>query len=142
MCYINADINAAQNLAKRWLTRYDNPQKLNVKIIDSNVLPVCDNSVRINRIIGPSCLNIDEGNIADKRFSGVINSVSKKVKKNSDSHDNDIDGDEELGICNVFRDYSNTFLDANRWYSSLKFWETVKSKINNLVITQPIIINI
>lgn len=142
LCYINADINAAQNLAKRWLTRYDNPQKLNVKIIDSNVLPVCDNSVRINRIIGPSCLNIDEGNIADKRFSGVINSVSKKVKKNSDSHDNDIDGDEELGICNVFRDYSNTFIDANRWYSSLKFWETVKSKINNLVITQPIIINI
>ena len=141
LCYVNADINAAQNLAKRWLTRYDNPQKINVKIIDSNILPVCDNSVRINRILGPSCVKV-EGNTPEKWFSGILSPIADKKKDLETINDKEEDDDEELGICSLLKDYSNTFFDSGRWYSSLQFWKTVNSEITNLAFNQPIIVSI
>ena len=140
--YINADVNAAQNLAKRWITRYDNPQKINVSIVDGNMLPVDNRSVRINRIIGAACILAD-GKPDEKWFSGILEKEQEKKKKaTKDESIETEEDDEELGKCSVFRDLSGTFFDPDRWYSSLQFWTTVRSRISQLISDQPIIVRI
>ena len=140
--YINADVNAAQNLAKRWITRYDNPQKINVSIVDGNMLPVDNRSVRINRIIGAACILAD-GKPDEKWFSGILEKEQEKKKKaTKDESIETEEDDEELGKCSVFRDLSGTFFDPDRWYSSLQFWTTVRSRISQLISEQPIIVRI
>lgn len=157
LVYLNADINAAQNLAKRFLTRYDKPEKISV-ILDKNqnILINRGGSVRVDRQMGFAVgqMILSNNKTIDElwkiksfkiKFFKEDESLYKNQKSKSKSENPDYTDETEeefSGIRTVFCDHSGILLPNQYWYSAKIFWRVVKWKIAKQLLETPIFIRV
>lgn len=156
LTYLNADINAAQSIARRWLTRYAEPVRLTVAYLDKRDEFIVNlgqktKGNRVQRALGYGILKLtsEKEKIKEKIFEAKWQPMEKQDWfKEYSSYFRDTDDGPEIaevdreeysasaeeiesieGKYSVFRDISGFVMDKDKWYSSKKFWHTVKDKI-------------
>lgn len=134
---IHADINAAQNLQRRFWTNYS--EQFRVKCEKSNNVCIPIIGKRNENFWNAKVLVPDQSN-GETFYKESFNSQkkSKKIKDNEykeneiDFEDDEMSEEEETEIKKqeiLFRDPSGIILQNDRWYDYKTFWSIVKSKI-------------
>lgn len=155
LVYLNADINAAQSIARRWLNRYAEPVRVAGAYLRSKnefvvALGEKTKGNRVQRALGYGVLSFKTGNVDDHYFDAEWNTKEKQAwfkeyqgylkgddgATREDSSD-ETDGQESAeetealeGKYSFFRDISGLVLDKQLWYSSKKFWFEVRRVIS------------
>ncbi|MBX3721360.1 MAG: type V CRISPR-associated protein Cas12b [Turneriella sp.] len=153
--YLNADINAAQSIARRWLNRYAEPVRVTGAYLRSKNefivgLGEKNKGNRVQRALGYGVLSLDTGSIDEYYFDtkwipkekqawfkeygdylkGENTESREEIAEETDNQESAEDAEALEGKYSFFRDISGIVLDQQRWYSSKKFWSEVRRVIS------------
>lgn len=144
---VHADINAAQNIQRRFWTRYGDPVRLSCAGVDTDGAPGAEFFVptsigkRVERALGYGRLvPVGDGvcfrwePLAKRAWTSL---VGAKREEDDDDEDDTEDLGEELealgSLTNdrvtFFRDPSGVFFPPDQWVPSERFWSTVHARI-------------
>lgn len=144
---VHADINAAQNIQRRFWTRYGDPVRLSCVGVDTDGTPGAEFFVptsigkRIERTLGYGRLVPDADGVSFRWTPLSKKAWTSLVGAKREDEDEDNDDAEDLGeelealgsLTNervtFFRDPSGTFFPSDRWIPSERFWVTVHARI-------------
>jgi IS605 OrfB family transposase len=149
---IQADINAAQNLQRRFWTRHSDPYRLTaIKVnVQGNDAYYCDSTGKrltgaFKKVYGSEYICLvpaEDGNgfeVQPLRKSQWQQVVGKKATDDEESPSEDelgaafqddfVEVQREGGREVFFRDPSGKLLRSDRWYLSKEYWGRVKSQI-------------
>lgn len=159
LVYLNADLNAAQSLARRFLTRYTEPVRIGGywhKERSEFIVELRGSGNKNNRVanaLGYGVLKFKAGSLEQGYFETewVTKSETEwlkeyaKLLKKSDQKTDELSGSdqtqeeteleteeekEKLDEKYIFfRDQSGILMDKNIWFSRKKFWTEVQEKI-------------
>ena len=138
---IHADINAAQNLQRRFWTRYGEAFRLPARkatIAGRDAwVPVTLGKRLLGALGGAGCLEPTGHETGSCRWVPLKPAQYRKLAGQAPAIDDDVDADQEfesesleMGAERVvfFRDPSGEVLPADLWYPSAAFWSIVKRK--------------
>ncbi len=147
---VHADINAAQNIQRRFWTRYGDPIRLSCAGVDTDGAPGAEFYVptsigkRIERALGHGRLVPTGDGIAyrwepltKRAWTTLVGAKNDEDDEDDEDEDDTADLGEELealgSLTNervtFFRDPSGVFFAPDRWIPSVRFWSAVHSKI-------------
>src|SRR4051812_48926999 len=138
---IHADINAAQNLQRRFWTRYGEGFRLPARKVTitgrDTWVPVTLGKRLLGALGGAGCLEPTGHETGSCRWVPLKPAQYRKLAGQPPAGDDDVDADQEfesesleMGAERVvfFRDPSGEVLPADLWYPSAAFWSIVKRK--------------
>jgi len=167
--YLQADINAAQNIGRRWLSRYAEPYKISASYSNEYNCFIPKMGARVKRVLPIGILKLSE-DFSNKDFSKeevylnkwfstsyqylqkeentLIKLVENKSIKNNKDKSSIVDIEVQKALeslsnnLSFFRDPSGLFYPKDTWVTAKKFWSEIPRIITKKLCLNPILLKI